>query len=62
MESDLTRAQHYRQLAETMRTSARQEMAAKRQRDFLDLASQYERMADKLIAQRGRKIPVSDTI
>jgi len=51
MESDLTRAQHYRQLAETMRKSAREERAAKRQRDFLDLASQYEHMADKLVAR-----------
>ena len=50
MESDLTRAQHYRHLAETMRKSAKEERAAKRQRDFLDLASQYERMADKLVA------------
>jgi hypothetical protein len=51
MESDLTRAQHYRHLAETMRKSAREERAAKRQRDFLDLASQYEHMADKLVAR-----------
>jgi hypothetical protein len=51
MESDLTRAQHYRHLAETMRKSAREERAAKRQRDFLDLASQYEHMADKLVGR-----------
>ena len=51
MESDLTRAQHYRHLAETMRKSAREERAAKRQRDFLDLASQYDHMADKLVAR-----------
>lgn len=55
MENDLTRAQHYRHLAETMRKSAREEKTAKRQRDFLDLASQYERLADKLIA--GRFLP-----
>jgi len=38
-------------LAELMRKSAREEPAAKRQRDFLDLASQYERLADKLVGQ-----------
>jgi len=55
MESDLTRAQHYRHLAETMRKSAKEERAAKRQRDFLDLASQYEHMADKLVAHLNPK-------
>ncbi len=54
MENELTRAQHYRHLAELMRKTAREESAAKRQRDFLDLASQYERLADKLV---GRQIP-----
>jgi hypothetical protein len=54
MENDLSRAQHYRHLAESMRKSAREEPAAKRQREFLDLASQYERLADKLVA---RQIP-----
>jgi hypothetical protein len=51
MENDLTRAQHYRHLAASMRKTAREESAAKRQRDFLDLASQYERLADKLVAR-----------
>jgi hypothetical protein len=51
MENELTRAQHYRHLAELMRKTAREEPAAKRQRDFLDLASQYERLADKLVGQ-----------
>ncbi|HEX4105469.1 MAG TPA: hypothetical protein VHX92_04485 [Rhizomicrobium sp.] len=55
MENGLTRAQHYRHLAESMRQSAREESAAKRQRDFLDLASQYERLADKLV---GRQMPL----
>jgi len=40
-------------LAELMRKTAQEESAAKRQRDFLDLASQYERLADKLV---GRQI------
>jgi len=56
MENELTRAQHYRHLAELMRKTAREESAAKRQRDFLDLASQYERLADKLV---GRQIPAN---
>ncbi len=33
-----------------MRRSAKEEALAKRQREFLDLASQYEHMADKLVA------------
>jgi hypothetical protein len=59
MENDLTRAQHYRHLAESMRKSAREEVAAKRQRDFLDLASQYEHMADRLIARQSWQVPAS---
>jgi len=54
MENDLVRAQHYRHLAESMRKSARAESAAKRQRDFLDLASQYERLADKLVGRQSQ--------
>lgn len=53
MENDLTRAQHYRHLAESMRKSASSEALARRQREFLDLASQYERLADKLVARRS---------
>ena len=56
MENDLSRAQHYRHLAELVRKTAREKAAAKRQRDFLDLASQYERLAGKLV---GRQIPAS---
>jgi hypothetical protein len=52
MENELTRAQHYRHLAELMRKTAQEESAAKRQRDFLDLASQYERLADKLVGRQ----------
>ena len=52
MENDLSRAQHYRHLADSMRKSAREEATAKRQRDFLDLASQYEHLADKLVARQ----------
>jgi hypothetical protein len=53
VENDLARAQHYRHLADAMRRSARDEKAAKRQKELLDLALQYERLADKLIAKRA---------
>lgn len=55
MDNDLIRAQHYRYLAESMRRSARAETVAKRQREFLDLASQYEHLADKLIARQSQR-------
>jgi hypothetical protein len=45
------RAQHYRHLAAEMLKSAREESSAKRQRQFLDLASQYGHLADRLVAQ-----------
>lgn len=51
MENDLTRAQHYRHLAASMLKSAREEVSARRQRQFLDLASQYEHLADRLIGK-----------
>jgi len=54
MDNDLTRAQHYRHLADSMRRSARAETLAKRQKEFLDLASRYERLADKLIARQSQ--------
>lgn len=57
MENDLTRAQHYRHLAESMRKSAREEAVARRQREFLDLASQYEHLADRLVAGQVAPIP-----
>jgi hypothetical protein len=57
MENDLTRAQHYRHLAESMRKSAREEGLARRQRGFLDLASQYEHLADKLVARLSEPEP-----
>ena len=53
MDNDLTRAQHYRHLAASMLESARIEVLPRRQREFLDLASQYQRMADRLI-ERNR--------
>ena len=50
MENDLTRAQHYRALATQMRETATNEPDEKRRQELLDLAAQYQRLADKLIA------------
>jgi hypothetical protein len=51
MEDDLTRAQHYRTLAAQMRETAAEEADTGRQKELLDLAIQYQRLADKLIGQ-----------
>lgn len=51
MEDDLTRAQHYRTLAAQMRETAAREPDTGRQKELLDLAIQYQRLADKLIGQ-----------
>ena len=56
MQDDLIRAQHYRALATQMRSSAEQEQDAKRKRDLEDVAEQYTRLAEKLIA-RGATRP-----
>jgi hypothetical protein len=53
MENELTRAQHYRHLAASMLKSAREEAFPRNQRQFLDLASQYEHLADRLITRRS---------
>lgn len=50
MENDLTRAQRYRALAAQMRETATNETDEKRRQELLDLAAQYQRLADKLIA------------
>lgn len=50
MENNLTRAQHYRALATQMRETATNEIDEKRRQELLDLAAQYQRLADKLIA------------
>jgi len=50
MENDLTRAQHYRALAMQMRENANNETDDERRKELLDLAIQYQRLADKLIA------------
>ncbi len=51
MEDDLTRAQHYRDLAAQMHESAAKETDDARRRELLDLAGQYARLADKLIGK-----------
>jgi hypothetical protein len=51
MEDDLTRAQHYRDLAAQMHENASKESDEARRRELLDLAGQYARLADKLVSQ-----------
>ena len=58
MQDDLTRAQHYRMLALQMRESAQSEDDAKRREELLDIANQYENLAEKLIGKHaGREGP-----
>jgi hypothetical protein len=49
MQDELTRAQHYRSLASQMRDTAGTERDAKRRGELIELASQYEHLADKLV-------------
>ena len=51
MEDDLTRAQHYRSLAAQMHENAAAEKNEARRKELLDLAAQYERLADKLVSK-----------
>ena len=53
MQDDLTRAQHYRALAAQMRDSAQSEMDQKRRQELLDIANQYENLADKLVGKHA---------
>ena len=56
MQDDLSRAQHYRTLALQMRDSADSETDQKRRQELLDIANQYEHLADKLIEKHvGRE-------
>jgi hypothetical protein len=50
MEDGLTRAQHYRALAAQMREVAQQEPEIRRRNELIDLARQYDRLAEKLIS------------
>ncbi|HEY3778281.1 MAG TPA: hypothetical protein VGL35_09495 [Rhizomicrobium sp.] len=49
MQDDLSRAQHYRALAQQMRDTALREAELKRRQELVELANQYERLADKLV-------------
>ena len=51
MEDDLTRAQHYRALAIQMHQAAAKEADETRRTELLDLAAQYERLADRLVSK-----------
>jgi len=51
MQDDLTRAQHYRALATQMRESAQSEEDQRRRQELLDIANQYENLADKLVGK-----------
>jgi hypothetical protein len=51
MQDDLTRAQHYRALATQMRDSAQSEEDQKRRQELLDIANQYENLADRLVGK-----------
>ena len=49
MQDELTRAQHYRALAQQMRDTAQVETDPNRRQELLDLAAQYEHLANKLV-------------
>lgn len=49
MEDELTRAQHYRLLALQMRDTAGREKDGIRRSELVELATQYESLADKLV-------------
>lgn len=48
-DDDLSRAQHYRQLAEQFRHAAKNEPHERKHQELLDLAEQYDKLAEKLI-------------
>lgn len=58
MQDELTRAQHYRALATQMHEAARSEQDPKRRQELLDIANQYENLAQKLIDKhvRGERV------
>ena len=57
MQDDLTRAQHYRALAAQMRDSAQSEEDRKRRQELLEIAAQYETLADKLVGKHAGPEP-----
>ena len=58
MQDDLSRAQHYRALASQMRYAAETEADGKRRLELLEIANQYEHLADRLVTNHvGREGP-----
>ena len=55
MQDELTRAEHYRELALQMRSVARQESDHKRRGELLNLAGKYEALAGKLVANHANQ-------
>jgi hypothetical protein len=53
LQDHLTRAQHYRELAVQMRNSARDENDVVRRNELFDLARQYDRLVESLLAKPG---------
>ena len=51
METDYTRAQRYVELAKHMRQVAKDEGDPQRKNELLDMAWQYDRLAEKLVKQ-----------
>jgi hypothetical protein len=51
MPTDLIRAQHYRELAQKLHDTAVNEPDEKRRVDLQDLANQYEKLTEKLVAK-----------
>jgi hypothetical protein len=58
MQDELTRAQHYRALAVQMREAAEAEADEKRRQELVEIASQYDNLAAKLVSRyAGREGP-----
>lgn len=52
LEDNLTRAQHYRTLATQMRGAAGLEPDIRCRNELIDLARQYDRLAEKLVVPK----------
>lgn len=55
MQDDLTRAQHYRALATQMRDSAQSETDQARRQELIEIANQYEKLADRLVGKHASR-------
>lgn len=51
MQDEFTRAKHYIELAKMMRRVANEEPDIRRKNELLDLARQYDRLAEKLTSE-----------